>query len=162
MAKIAYSAQEKYELIVAFENRQTSIQEFCQENNISKKTMKEWIYLFQRYGLDGLQGSSGWKRYSKEIKMAAVLDYLSGNYSQTEIIHKYEISSRSVLRKWITNYNHHRDLKEMKRMRNSMRKGRSTMREERLEIVLYCLENGKNYGQTSEYFHHKLCIRYIQ
>jgi transposase len=102
--------------------------------------------------MDGLEGSSGWKRYSTEVKTAAVLEYLSGNYSQNEIIRKYEISSRSVLIKWITNYNDHRELKGTKRNDNSMIKGRSTTLEERLEIVMYCLQNGKNYQQVSEHF----------
>jgi transposase len=110
--------------------------------------MKEWLYLFQTYGMDGLHHSNGWRRYSKEVKMAAVLDYLSGNYSQYEIVRKYEISSRSVLGKWIKNYNDHRELKETQKMSNSMIKGRATTLEERLEIVMYCLQNGKNYHQT--------------
>ncbi|MCM3767555.1 helix-turn-helix domain-containing protein, partial [Neobacillus niacini] len=131
MAKRAYSAQEKYELIVAFEDRQTSIKDFCRQFNISKVTVKEWISLFEKYGMDGLQDSSGWKRYSREVKTAAVLDYLSGNYTQSEIVRKYEISSRSVLRKWIKNYNGHRELKDTQRMNNSMIKGRSTSLEER-------------------------------
>jgi transposase len=152
MVKSAYSAQEKYELIVAYENRQTSVRDFCGQNNISKATLKEWMYQFQTNGLDGLQGSSGWKRYSKEEKTAAVLDYLSGNYSQIEIIRKYKISDASVLRRWIKNYNDHRELKETKRMSNSMINGRSTTLEERLEIVMHCLQNGKNYHQASEHF----------
>ncbi|MCM3768821.1 helix-turn-helix domain-containing protein [Neobacillus niacini] len=152
MAKRVYSAQEKHELIVAFEDRQTSIKDFCRQFNISKVTVKEWISLFEKYGMDGLQDSSGWRRYSKEVKTAAVLDYLSGNYSQSEIVRKYEISSRSVLRKWIKNYNDHRELKDTQRMKNSMIKGRSTSLEERLEIVMYCLRNGKNYHQASENF----------
>ncbi|MBT2744254.1 helix-turn-helix domain-containing protein, partial [Bacillus sp. ISL-77] len=126
MAKSAFTAQEKYELIVAFEDRQTSILDFCVQHNISKHTIKNWIYLFQTYGIDGLQDSTSWKRYSQAVKTAAVLDYLSGTYSQTEIVRKYEISSRSVLRKWISLYNDHRELKEMQRMSNSMIKGRST------------------------------------
>jgi transposase len=152
MAKSAYSAQEKYELILAYEDRETSVRDFCRQYNISKGTMKKWIYLFETYGMDGLHDSSGWKRYSKEVKTAAVLDYLSGNYSQYEIVRKYEISSRSVLRKWIKNYNDHRELKETQRMSNSMIKGRSTTLEERLEIVMYCLQNEKNFHQASEYF----------
>jgi transposase len=152
MEKNAYSAQEKYALIVAYENRQTSVADFCLEYNISTKTMKEWVYRFETYGIVGLHHSSGWKGYSKELKMAAVLDYLSGNYSQYEIVRRYEISSRSVLRRWIKNYNGHRDLKETQRMKNSMTKGRSTTLEERLEIVRYCLQNGKDYHQASEHF----------
>ncbi|WCK54298.1 helix-turn-helix domain-containing protein [Aneurinibacillus sp. Ricciae_BoGa-3] len=152
MAKSAYSAQEKYALIVAYENRQTTVADFCLEYNISKLTITEWVYQFEAYGMNGLHGSSGWKGYSKELKMSAVLDYLSENYSQYEIVRKYEISSRSVLRRWIKNYNGHRDLKETKRMKNSMTKGRSTTLEERLEIVRYCLQNGKDYHQASEQF----------
>lgn len=152
MAYRAYSAQEKYEMIVAYEGRQTSASDFYRQYNISKVTMNEWIYLFQTYGMDGLQNSSGWKRYSKEVKTAAVLDYLTGNYSQKEIVHKYEISHASVLRKWIKNYNNHRELKDMQRERNSMVNGRSTTLEERLEIVMYCLQNGKNYQKASEHF----------
>jgi transposase len=152
MAKSAYSAQEKYAIIVAYENRQTTVADFCREYNISKRTITEWVYQFETYGMDGLQGSSGWKGYSKQLKMSAVLDYLSGNYSQTEIVRKYEISSRSVLVKWINHYNGHRYLKETQRMKNSMIKGRSTTLEERLQIVMYCLQNGKNYHEASEQF----------
>lgn len=88
----------------------------------------------------------------KMLKMAAVLDYLSNGYSQAEIVRKYEISSGSVLRRWIKIYNNHRDLKEMKRMNNSMIKGRSTALEERLEIVMYYFQNGKNFHQASEQY----------
>ena len=57
-----------------------------------------------------------------------------------------------MLRKWIKKYNDHRELKETKRVSNSMIKGRSTTLEERLEIVLYCVQHGKNYHHTSEHF----------
>jgi transposase-like protein len=70
----------------------------------------------------------------------------------SEIVRKYEMSGKSVLEKWIKNYNNHRELKATQRMNNSMIKGRSTTLEERLEIVMYCLQNGKNYNQTSEHF----------
>lgn len=152
MAKSVYSAQEKLEFIIKYQNRKSSIQAFCQQHKITEDTLNKWIYLYQTYGMDGLQGSKGWKRYSKDIKTAAVLDYLSGNYSMNEVVRKYEMSSRSLLKQWIRNYNDHRELKEMKRMNNSMIKGRSTTLEERLEIVMYCVQNMKNYHQTSEHF----------
>lgn len=152
MGKSAFTAQQKYEVIVSYENRKTSSIDFCRQYNVSDETIKEWIYQFQTYGMDGLNNPNGWKRYSKEVKLAAVLDCLSGNYSQTEIVRKYKISSGSVLRRWIKIYNDHRGLKEMKRMNNSMIKGRSTALEERLEIVMYCFQNGKNYYQASEQF----------
>jgi transposase len=152
MAKSTFTALEKYELIVAYEDRQSSVPRFCSQYNISKETINKWIYLFQTYGMDGLHNSTGWKRYSKEVKTAAVLDYLSGNYSMAEIVRKYEISGKSVLEKWIKNYNDHRELKATQRMSNSMIKGRSTTLEERLEIVMYCLQHEKNYHQAAELF----------
>lgn len=153
MGKSAYSAQEKLELIIAHQDRKTSIKIFCGQNKITEDTINKWIYLYQTYGMDGLQGSKGWKRYTKDVKTAAVLDYLSGSYSLNEVVRKYEISSRSLLKQWIRNYNDHRELKEMKRMNSSMIKGRSTTLEERLDIVMYCIQNGENYRQASERFH---------
>ncbi|MGX6446437.1 IS3 family transposase, partial [Neobacillus sp. K501] len=152
MAKSAYTALEKYDLIISFQNRQVTVRDFLQQNNISKDTLNNWIHLFQTYGIDGLEGATGWKQYSKEVKLAAVFDYLSGNFSQDEIIRKYEISSRSVLDRWIKHYNDHRELNDTKRVNISMIKGRSTTQEERLEIVMYCLQNGKNYPQTMAQF----------
>jgi transposase len=147
-----YSAQEKFEIITAYENRKISVSDFCKQHHISPRTLNDWIYQFQTYGTEGLQGSGEWKRYSKKVKTAAVNDFLSGQYSQVEIVRKYEISSRSVLQRWIRIYNDHRELEETKREKNSMIKGRSTTLEERFEIVMYCLQNGKNYQQTSDHF----------
>ena len=99
------------------------------------------VYRIQKYG----------KVYSKELKESAVRDYLSGEYSQNEIIRKYEISSRSVLQKWIKKYNSHRELKDTGiRRTNSMTKGRKTTFEERIQIVHDALKNGKNYQETAE------------
>nr|WP_280166303.1 transposase [Priestia aryabhattai]MDH3115433.1 transposase [Priestia aryabhattai]MDH3125647.1 transposase [Priestia aryabhattai]MDH3125673.1 transposase [Priestia aryabhattai] len=153
MRRKTYSAQEKYEIIVAYEKRSVSSREFCSKYDLYRATINRWIYLYRTYGLEGLQTSSEWKRYSIEIKTAATLDYLSGKYSQSEIIRKYEISHRSVLMKWIKNYNGHRAFKNVgKGMRKSMAKGRSTTLEERVVIAKHCLENGKNYLQTAEDF----------
>ena len=37
-------------------------------------------------------------------------------------------------------------------MDRAMTKGRTTIFEERMEIVRYCLDNGRNYQQTAEMF----------
>ncbi|MFP5116490.1 IS3 family transposase [Bacillaceae bacterium C204] len=147
-----YSAQEKFEIITAYENRKISVSDFCKQHQISSRTLNDWIYQFHTYGTEWLQGSGEWRRYSKKVKTAAVNDFLSGQYSQVEIVRKYEISSRSVLQRWIRIYNDHRELEETKREKNSMIKGRSTTLEERFEIVMYCLQNEKNYQQTSDHF----------
>lgn len=101
--------------------------------------------------MPGLQKSTSWKRYPKAVKEAAVTEYLSGAYSKREIIIRHEISSTSVLGKWIKNYNSHRELKDMSKGREpSMSKGRTTSWEERTQIVLYCLENDRNFQMVAE------------
>ncbi|WLD93110.1 transposase [Alkalihalobacillus sp. AL-G] len=61
---------------------------------------------------EGLKESQSWRSYSKELKEAAVRDYLSGDFSLPEIVRKYEISGDYILRQWITKYNSHRKLKD--------------------------------------------------
>ncbi|WP_231883406.1 MULTISPECIES: IS3 family transposase [unclassified Anoxybacillus] len=138
-----YSEEFKYEVIKAYEKRDYSIKELCSKYQISQNSLREWIVGFERYGSEGLKRSTSWKPYSKELKEAAVIDYLSGELSQYEIVRKYEISSRSVLRRWISIYNSHRDLKDRS-------KGRKTTWDERIQIVLDCLENGKDDQGTAE------------
>ncbi|KAB7671872.1 transposase [Bacillus sp. B1-b2] len=112
--------------------------------------MLDWKHKFDKYGLEGLKESSTWKKYSKELKLAAIRDYLSGKYSIREVVGLYEISSTSVLRRWIKRYNSHRDLKVTGQGRtSSMTKGRKTNFEERIHIVRDCLGNGKDYQKAA-------------
>lgn len=92
------------------------------------------------------------KKYSAEIKRNAVEEYLSGKSSQYEICAKYKITSRKLLRSWISCYNSGRDFKERTRSERgiTMNKGRKTTLEERTEIVAFCIEHNKDYGLTME------------
>lgn len=149
----AYSAQEKYELILAFDSRGYPARDFKLHYGVAAFTVRKWKYLYETYGMDGLNKAKNWKPYSDELKRSAVQDYLSGNYSLIEVTRKYEISSGSVLEKWIKIYNSHRELKgTRKRTENSMTHRRSTNIEERLEIVKYCLKNDKDYNKTAQKF----------
>ncbi len=53
----------------------------------------------------------GYKKYSKELKLQAVLDYLDGNGSQADICKKYEIPSKAKLQNWIKKYNGREELR---------------------------------------------------
>ena len=92
-----------------------------------------------------------YKSYPADLKKQAVLDYLSGKGSQTDICKKYGICSKSKLQKWIKKYNGHEELKSSGTGGHIiMIKGRKTTFEERVEIVQYCIANDCNYTQTSE------------
>jgi transposase len=151
MSKRGYSAEFKYEVLLAFEKRNCTIEEFCSNLQITKYSLNEWIKQYKKYGLEGLNQSKSWKPYSNELKKLAVWDYLSGEYSQYEIVDRYEISSRAVLQKWVNRYNSLRELKDTSKGRtSSMTKGRKTTWDERIQVVLDCLGNGKDYQKTAE------------
>ncbi len=90
------------------------------------------------------------KKYSVELKLQAVQDYLSGKGSLRDICHKYEIANEKSLREWIMWYNGHKEFKERRGagMEIYMTKGRKTTLEERIESVEYCIEHGKDYPAT--------------
>ncbi|WP_373284479.1 IS3 family transposase, partial [Pullulanibacillus pueri] len=151
MSKRGYSVEFKCKVLIAYRNRDCSIKDFCSKFNIVKNTLMNWLDLYENYGVEGLKESTTWKPYSKDLKEAAVRDYLSGKYSKNEIVKMYKISSRSVLHRWINHYNSLRELKDTSKGRtSSMTKGRKTTWEERLDIVKYCLGNGKDYQKATE------------
>ena len=92
------------------------------------------------------------KKYSAELKLKAVQDYLNGVGSQVEICKKYGISSHATLQDWILWYNGYREFKERSSAKGEiyMTKGRKTTLEERVEIVAFCIKHGKDYGLTVE------------
>ena len=92
------------------------------------------------------------KKYSAEIKLKAVTEYLEGKCSQMKICAKYHITQDAVFRKWISCYNSGKDFKERTRSERgiTMNKGRKTTQEERAEIVAFCIEHGKDYGLAME------------
>ena len=92
------------------------------------------------------------KKYSAELKLQAVQDYLTGKGSLRQICRQYGIKDKRQLRNWISCYNGHKDFKERSGARGEiyMTKGRKTTQEERSQIVAFCIEHGKDYALTVE------------
>ena len=92
------------------------------------------------------------KKYSPELRLNAVEDYLSGKGTMKQIREKYGILANKQLINWIKWYNGHREFKERSSAKGEiyMTKGRKTTQEERAEIVAFCLEHNKDYGLTVE------------
>lgn len=93
-------------------------------------------------------------KYSKELKLQAVKDYLNGEGSYETLKEKYKLRSSTQLKNWVMWYNGHKEFKERSSAKGEiyMTKGRKTTQEERAEIVAFCIENGKDYGLTVETF----------
>ena len=125
MSKRAYTPKFKLEVLQAWKDGSFTLEEIVKRYKVSKSTVRKWKYSLDTFGSEGLKEASTWKKYTKDIKLLAVSDSLSGKYSLLEVVRKYEISSHSVLRKWIKKYNSHSELKDTSQGRtSSMTKGR--------------------------------------
>lgn len=89
------------------------------------------------------------KSYTKEFKIQVVEEYIRGHGSLEELIVKYDISSTTQLRRWISVYNANRKLKDYcpKREGYMAEARRKTSIEECREIVEHCIEHNRNYEQ---------------
>lgn len=118
---------------------------------IGLTTFRDWLRLYEMRGTQGLMPASKWRRYSPDLKIQAVKEYLSGHLSQADICIKYNISQRSMLRSWIKRYNSHEDFNQPNNGGTIyMAKSRNTTLEERIEIVSHCIAGNKDYGKTIE------------
>ena len=140
--------------IEAYERGEGSVKTISERFNINKSNFIRWLTIYHSQGIDGLLPSHTNKGWNKDIKMLAVQDYLLGKGSMNNICQKYKISSDSILRQWIKVYNDsHKELKSTgSGGRKTMTKARKTTFEERIEIVQFCIANGKNYGLTMDKF----------
>ena len=120
--------------------------------NVSVASVQQWIRNYESMGADAFT-LKGNKKYSKELKQQAVLDYLAGRGSQDDICKNYGIRSKAKLQIWIKKYNGHEELKSSGTGGIAiMTKGRKTTFEERVEIVQYCIAHNRNYAETAEQY----------
>ncbi len=77
---------------------------------IAPISVQQWIAIYQSDGSDAFN-QRYYKRYPKELKEKAVLEYLNGEGSLLTICQKYGIRAKSKLQDWIKKYNSHEELK---------------------------------------------------
>lgn len=132
-----------------------SIQFLADKYSIGYSTLKGWINEYQIHGIAAFYHPSNRNRtYSKEFKLRCVEAVLNGEGTVDDIIAKYAISSRSVLRGWIKVYNANREFKDYnpKREVYMAEARRKTTLEERKEIVNYCINHNRDYKNTATRF----------
>jgi len=117
--------------------------------DVNLASVQQWICLYKSDGSEAFFATKN-KRYSKELKEQAVLDYLNGRGSLFKICQRYGIGSKSELHSWIKKYNGHEELKSFGTGGSViMTKGRKTTFDERVEIVQYCIAHDHNYAETA-------------
>jgi len=150
MSKRKLSYEERIAAINDYKRGKGSYDTIACAHGIGSITLRDMIAVYESQGEDGLRPKKNNKKYSKELKLQAVTDYLAGKGSQTEICKKHRIFSRTQLRQWIKVYNGHKEFRNHSgfRTENYMTKGRKTTQHERAEIVAFCIAHGKDYALT--------------
>lgn len=154
MAKIRFTALEKYELIQEFLQSGQSREAFQREHHLYNMSIKRWLYLYNRYGFDGFKQPNRFQRYDAAFKRKVVQAYLQGAGSETELAIKFGLRSSTQVHNWISKYNGnkvpHRSGGGYKR-RIPMTSRKLTF-EDRVTITTFAIENNRNYRQTAEKF----------
>lgn len=149
--KSKYAVEIKEQAVKDYIEENKSIGEIAEELTVNIATIRRWIISYRKYGIEAFKEKARNKAYSKELKEAAIQDYLAGEGSLRDIQHKYDISSDEVLRKWINKYNRLEAIEDYNpKGEVYMRKSRKTSTEERQEIVDYCIEQNNDYKGTAE------------
>ena len=151
--KAKYTVEAKVRAAERYLRGEASAAEIAAEMGLGKRgksTVREWAAAYRGNGIEGFHLRKGNNSYTAEEKQRAVEEYLQGKGSLREISRRYHIPSKETLRRWIEVYNSNielRDYSPRPEVYVAMRK--KTTKEERQEIVIYCLEHGKDYKSTA-------------
>ena len=151
--KAKYTVEAKVRAAERYLRGEASAAEIAAEMGLGKRgksTVREWAAAYRENGIEGFHLKEGNSSYTAETKKQAVEEYLQGKGSLREISRKYHIPNKETLRQWVEVYNSNRELRGYNprpEVYVAMRK--KTTKEEREEIVRYCLEHGKDYKGTA-------------
>ena len=150
MGRRGVSYENKLEAVERYERGEGSLDSIARDYGVKKISVWRWIAIHESMGPYGLAPQSTNRKYSVELKVAAIESYLRNEGSYVEISNRYHIRSASQLQAWVTKYNGHKEFRTtgVQRREIHMTKGRLTTLDERIEIVSYCIANGKDYDST--------------
>ena len=152
MPRSRFSLQQKLDLLNEFKRINVSAYAFSRKNNIDKGTLKRWLALFERDGIDGLKERKINQSYSFELKMKVVGDALSGQGSYEELVYKYGLRNIYQVHDWIFKYNNGKLLANPSlRKKESIMTSKTTF-EERIEIVEYVVKDKHSYNEAAKRF----------
>lgn len=77
----------------------------AEKYNIGKTTLQQWVAKYRLHGIAAFIRPPGNSSYSSDFKKMCVEAVLSGEGSVNDVVARYSISSREVLRHWIKVYN---------------------------------------------------------
>lgn len=96
--------QQRIDAVTAYLAGAGSYQAVAEQFQISSRTLRDLVALYQYHGPDALKSSVTNNTYPPELKRQAVEEYQSGQGTQRDICLKYNIRARTQLRNWIRQY----------------------------------------------------------
>lgn len=151
MGRLKFTAEKKVEIIRAYQSGEISKSQLKAVYGMYPSEIYRWISKYEAHGKAAFERGSGNARYTQEFKIRCVESVLRGEGNVDDIVAKYNISDRGVLRDWIARYNANRELKDYNPKREVYMADaiRKTTLEERKEIVAYCISHDKDYTGTA-------------
>lgn len=151
-----FSTEDKLDIVEGYLNGEFSFRSKAIELGYSDTPgcFWRWLEIYKVQGADGLISTGRHHTYTKELKVNAVEAYLKGEGPLSEIIAKYNISTESILMKWVMLYNTNKELTdyEPKREVYMAEARRKTTLEERKEIAEYCIAHNHDYKGTASIY----------
>ena len=151
--KAKYTYEQKLKAVEEYISGQKSAVIIAYELSMGKhgkKRILEWANRYRENGPDILRETKTNNAYSREFKIQAVEEYLSGSNSMEDLAAKYGIRSPKQIWDWISKYNSLEELRDYDpRPEVYMAKRRKTTFEERKEIVEHCLDHHSDYKGTA-------------
>lgn len=148
--KTKASPEIKIKVVKEYLAGEKSVIQIAYELQVNCYSVEDWIRKYKSFGSEGLITKNKNTCYPPDVKVKAVTDYLNGKGSLYDICILYNISSHSVLMRWIKNYNGHKTFKTHNTQGATiMTNGRKTTYEERIQIVAFCISNNNDYKLTA-------------
>lgn len=150
MATSRFSMDQKLRIIKMCEDGTDSTKSIASLFELSVKTLNSWRAKYRMGGFSTLHNRTKWTRYPEELKMKAIRAVLTQEESLSSATLRFNISNTSVLARWIRKYTSHSTHGKPLKERFTMTKGRATTFEERVQAVMDCIQNGKDYQRIME------------
>jgi transposase-like protein len=151
--KTKYSYEQKVQACEDYLNGEKSVKQIARELSMSeygKRLILKWVRRYEANGAEVFLPNKHNAKYTKELKLQIIQEYLNGEGSLEQLANKHGIPKDETVRKWVIKYTEGEEIKDYDpHPEVYMASPRKTTYEERIEIVKYCIEHGKNYKKTA-------------
>jgi len=101
-SKISYA--QKIKAVETYNKKEGSLRAIAKEYGVHHSCVEKWVMRYRMAGPEGLVDTSINRHYSNNLKEEAVEEYLAGGRSLRDICIKYNISTISLLQRWLKKY----------------------------------------------------------